>query len=869
MSTAEESTDDLLEASLRELRPRGPGDGSLEKRLAIASILKASGARGALPNLGRLQVKSRLGGGGMGVVYRAYDPELGRPVAVKLLRGWLQQEQRELMAAEARALAKLSHPNVVPVYEIVDQGDELYFVMEYVEGDTLRGWLDARPEAPWREVTRWFVQAGRGLIAAHDKGIVHRDFKPENALVGDDGRVRVVDFGLARPMSREADEEEVGGTYHYMAPEVLEGAPATERSDQFSFSRSLLDALKGRSAPAPVREALERGIATTADERHETLSKLVDLLDGAVRTGGHRARAILIERVDRLWLRGVLERSVGARGAVELQLRSRPEAVDSPWESWGVQELEVGSSGQIARALGESHNALLLLGPPGGGKTTVLLTLCRELWSAASMDPSAPVPVVLSLSTFHPKSTSAPSAQGSRLAKWVIDELVAKYGLPRRAVQQWLAEAEVALLLDGLDETAPELRGRVVQAINHFRASYPAPIAVTCRDSEYEALAEKLEFGGALALQPLDDASMDELVSDRDADLLRQRLASDESLREMLRNPLLLTLYASAGASDALSEAPGWERAYQRYVDHAFASVEPQERAQIERRIGFLARTMQRLSISDLWLEKLSFDWLQGASRGLGYTTGVLAVLLFGVGLNLAQVPLTGDPLASALTFGLGVSITSFAYTRGRIRPVERLRWSWRRALRLLPITTVCALLVGLAEALRVNFAANMVGAGITGAILGLVFALESGDEATRVQPNAGIRRSLYYALGVSTMFGVPVGLVFAFVVNPYITRPLIDVVEHTGNPKVVVGVAVGLFVFTALFLIYGGFTVLMHGVLRLWLAWRTPLPLRMIAMLDRAVEVGLMRRVGGGYVFLHRTLLDYFAKLEAPRPNQ
>ena len=132
--------------------------------------------------------------------------------------------------------------------------------------------------------------------------------------------------------------------------------------------------------------------------------------------------------------------------------------------------------------------------------------------------------------------------------------------------------------------------------------------------------------------------------------------------------------------------------------------------------------------------------------------------------------------------------------------------------------------------------------------------------------PNAGIRRSLLYALGVSTLFGVSVGLTFAFIVNPYITRPLIDVVEHTGNPSVVVGTAVGLFVFTALFLIYGGFTVIMHWVLRLWLAWRTPLPLRMVTMLERAVELGLMRRVGGGYVFLHRTLLDYFARLDARR---
>jgi hypothetical protein len=119
--------------------------------------------------------------------------------------------------------------------------------------------------------------------------------------------------------------------------------------------------------------------------------------------------------------------------------------------------------------------------------------------------------------------------------------------------------------------------------------------------------------------------------------------------------------------------------------------------------------------------------------------------------------------------------------------------------------------------------------------------------------------------LGVSFGFGVPVGLLFAFIINPYITMPLRVQLEHAGNPSLVVGVAVGLFVFTALFLIYGGFTVIMHWVLRLWIAWRTPLPVDLEPVLNRAAELGLMRRVGGGYVFLHRTLLGYFADRAAP----
>ena len=864
---AREPDEETLALRLRRGRVHGPGRESLEQRLAIASILAATGPAKERPRLGRLEVQSRIGSGGMGVVYRAYDPDLGRLVAVKLLRGFTERARRTLIAEEARALARLNHPNVVAVYDIVDSDRELYFVMEYVPGGTLRRWLDAHPEATWREVLDWFVQAGRGLVAAHGAGIVHQDFKPENVLVGTDGRVRVADFGLAR---RDGDEGGIeGGTPHYMAPEVRAGDRATTASDQYSYCKALSDALAAtKDAPVSVRHAIERGTHDDPAQRHPSLAALLEILEAALETRPEtRTRALLLERVERLWLSGVLDRSLGGGGAIELALREAPELVEPPWKDWDVatKPARTASSRELQHLLNESNGSLLITGPPGSGKTTLLLLLCRELWRTSTLYPEAPAPAVLSLSTYEPETRAERSAS-EHFGRWIVDELVTKYGLPRPTVRRWFDESGIVLMLDGLDETDPQLRGGVVETLNRFREDHPLPIVVTCRDSEYEALDARLAFGGAVRIQPLDDAGMTNLVEERRAVHLMAKLARNETLRDELRNPLMLTLYASTERLDDAAGAPGWAIAYEQYVDEAFAGTAPEERRKLESQLGYLARAMRENNTSDLWLERLHFGWLEHRWEEIAaYVTGVVAVLLFGVGLNLAQVPVTGDPLASALTFGLGVSITSFAYTRGRIKPVERLRWSWRRALRLLPITTVCATVVGLAEALRVNFAANIVGAGITGAILALVFALEAGDTAARVRPNAGIRRSLDYALGVSLGFGVGVGLLFAFVINPYVTRPLIVVVEHTGNPSLVVGVAVGLFVFTALFLIYGGFTVLMHGVLRLWLAWRTPLPLALPRMLARAVELGLMRRVGGGYVFLHRTLLDYFADRRMP----
>jgi len=219
--------------------------------------------------VGRFLVLSTLGTGGMGVVFAAYDPQLDRKVALKLLRSGLQlatKDARKRLQREAQAIAQLSHPNVVGVYDVgtTDDGD-LYIAMEFVEGDTLTTWLKRWPRT-WREIIDVFLQAARGLVAAHSVGLLHRDFKPDNVLVGGDGRVRVTDFGLARSLIAHLDEESgrgptpqmptalnsqltatgtVLGTPRYMPPEQLTGPDIDARADQFSFCVALHEALYG------------------------------------------------------------------------------------------------------------------------------------------------------------------------------------------------------------------------------------------------------------------------------------------------------------------------------------------------------------------------------------------------------------------------------------------------------------------------------------------------------------------------------------------------------------------------------------------------------------------------------------------------
>src|SRR4051794_31069346 len=151
--------------------------------------------------LGRYLLLDELGQGGMGVVYKAFDPELGRPVALKVLRSD-SANQSERLLREAQALARLSHPNVIAVFDVGTVAERVFIAMEFVEGPTLRQWLKQATRSR-QEILDVFLAAGAGLAAAHRAGLVHRDFKPDNVLVGADGRVRVLDFGLAREVNTE------------------------------------------------------------------------------------------------------------------------------------------------------------------------------------------------------------------------------------------------------------------------------------------------------------------------------------------------------------------------------------------------------------------------------------------------------------------------------------------------------------------------------------------------------------------------------------------------------------------------------------------------------------------------------------------
>jgi predicted Ser/Thr protein kinase len=241
-------------------------------RLTVSEARRRLFGDGPVLRIGRYRIESRIGAGGMGEVYLAVDEELARKVAIKrVLPGMISGRHHERLRDEARALAKLSHPNVVQVYEIGEHDGRTFLAMEYVEGQTLAQWLAEQPRT-WREILAHFCTAARGLAAAHEAGVIHRDFKPENILLGNDGSVRVADFGIALAETdlvdvsairsiREGDETSatnyIAGTFRYMSLEQLRGDTIDARSDQFAFCVALYEALWG-AQPWALGNVMER-----------------------------------------------------------------------------------------------------------------------------------------------------------------------------------------------------------------------------------------------------------------------------------------------------------------------------------------------------------------------------------------------------------------------------------------------------------------------------------------------------------------------------------------------------------------------------------------------------------------------------------
>ncbi len=339
----------LLRSSMSTHASEPSGEGDVSKADTGLQLMRGRllermfGEVDAKPRIDRFELLEELGQGAMGKIYRAHDPKLGREVALKIVRAEVASEAAtRRMLREARGLASLSHPNVVSVFEVGPAPVGIWIAMEYVPGQTLRNWLE-QPHR-WQDRLAMLIAAGRGLAAAHAAGLVHRDFKPDNVMVGLDGRARVLDFGLAesiearaqlsstidsfvsesssRPGSGaeleqtlEAASRATGGTPSYMAPEAFSGEDVGPHTDQWAYCVTLYEALTGRrpfvgstlaqlmecihaespadlgrktGVPDRVAAAISRGLAKQPRDRWPDMNALLDELEKAL--SGRRRR---------------------------------------------------------------------------------------------------------------------------------------------------------------------------------------------------------------------------------------------------------------------------------------------------------------------------------------------------------------------------------------------------------------------------------------------------------------------------------------------------------------------------------------------------------------------------------------------------
>ena len=374
-----------------------------------------------------------------------------------------------------------------------------------------------------------------------------------------------------------------------------------------------------------------------AEKVRELRAHNVNFRSRPVALDDQRDLKVLLDKVKHFWIEGVLDTTIQRERLLELGKDKQRQAVENPWEA--VLELPYEGSRAVPADKGivdvfdDVQNSLLILGQPGSGKTTTLLTLGRELICSAEGNPARPIPVVFNLSSWAEPEQA--------LATWLENELSVKYQIPRGIGKAWLEHNRLLLLLDGLDEVHEANRAACVEAINRYVREVGLPgLVVCCRLEQYEELNVKLALNGAICLRPLTDAQLDSYVEEAGGAVagLRNALRDDSVLRELARSPLMLNLmclaYRDHGAEDLggrESQADRTRHLFATYIDRMFTKRGKAELAYPrERTLAWLSWIAQRLSERNqtmFLMEDLQASWLSPRAQRWAYLVGVSLVL--------------------------------------------------------------------------------------------------------------------------------------------------------------------------------------------------------------------------------------------------
>jgi MFS family permease len=630
-----------------------------------------------------------------------------------------------------------------------------------------------------------------------------------------------------------------------------------------------------------------------------------------------RNRRTMLELVRNTWVKGVLEQSLHGAAMLELGMEERAEAVEHPWDmvlqmpDRPNRVLPPGT--RIIDVFDEMNGALLILGEPGSGKTTTLLELARDTIARAEDELSQAIPVVFNLSSWAERQRP--------LAEWLVEELNTKYHIPKRIACSWVENDDLLLLLDGLDEVRREHQEACAVAINAFRQEHGlAPLAVCSRVASYEALTTRLKLQGAALLQPLTPQQTDRYLEGAGVDLLavRKTLQHDLPLQELVRSPLMLSIMTLAYGGMSIEDLGrlGSVEARRRHVLDAYvqrmfrwrSSDHSHSPRQTVRWLAWLAQKMLQHNQYIFLIDRMQTSWLETSERGTvsataGLILGLVVALPATLVLGLAVGPFAG------LLVGTFVELVSGLFGALFIRdlsigPTEVLKWSWKEAksgfilglIGGLTLGLVGGLIIGLPgglivelieepggelwdvviggleTGLRAGLVLGLFFGAILGPILGFGGGLLRGLSSTELEavhlPNQGIRRSARNAITIGVGFGLigalASGLIFGLIVGLAMTviDGQVSGLNFGLNFGLIVGFTIGPMCGFFGGFMYGGYTVIQHIALRFTLNLNNYLPWDLTRFLDYATERIFLRKVGGGYIFVHRLLQDYFASL-------
>jgi hypothetical protein len=581
-----------------------------------------------------------------------------------------------------------------------------------------------------------------------------------------------------------------------------------------------------------------------------------------------KQRKILLGKVKQFWIEGFLQPSLQGVSALSLDLKSRPDAIANLTQGIEALSVELDASYEklretkIYEEIGQGLT-LLILGSPGAGKTIALLQLAQRLIERSKLNLSLPIPVVFNLSSWARDRKS--------IVDWLIDELQEKYQSPKALSEPWITQQQLILLLDGLDEVEEDHRNDCVRALNEFIGLFPqTEVAVCSRVKDYEALTERLQISSALCLQPLSSEQIYQSLESVGGSLagLKTLLKRDAELEKFAQTPLILNFMSVAYQGWSVEELMPQLRSTTNWPKHLFDTYIDRNlkrgascnypKNQILNWLSWLAKQLQRESRTVFLIEKIQPIDLQNIFLKIIYLLGIGTTYGFIVGLSASMCvrsllfDLDEQILWGLLGF-LGGSIYAIGYSffaQYNIQPASNLNWSWKNALigSFLGATVglILNVAIGLYYLLFFNQPIRLVSPHILVIIFSIIFFLIRGLSNSMIgetsYPNQEIWESAKNSI-FFTLIGILGGMLTAFLYNESILA------------GVFLGLPFGLF--------RGAEACIQHFILRLLLYLNGAAPWNYAKFLDFASDRLLMKKIGGGYVFFHRMLLEHFARMK------